>query len=339
MISLNLKRIIAQKPRILNLFQLGRGFSPFPLFYLIHLTLACNARCRFCYQKDLAFDVSRNEFLKIGDFEKILKQAKSFLFKKPLIYFFGGEPLFHPQFAEFLELTGKYHFPCALTTNGILLGKYLDKIAAAGNLSQINVSLYGAGEVHDKIVGRSGIFDEVVFSVRRLQESSRRKKIININCAINETNFDKLAVFASFLDGYFKNRELDALIFQYPMQKEIWQEIDNSVFKAEIEKLKKMKFGFRIYFTSEKWFNDCRMTEPSFFKGNCNLPWLGLGILPNLDIMPGGSVLTCTEVLGNLRENYLREIWNGGALRDFRSQILKRGLSPDCRGCCHARIN
>ncbi len=334
----NLKKIIARKPKIFDLFRLGRGRAPFPLFYLIHLTLNCNARCRFCYQKNSIWSDFQSDFLKIGDFEEILRQAKLFLFKWPLIHFFGGEPLFHPQFADFLVLAGKYRYPCALTTNGILLGKYLDKIAAAGNLNQINVSLYGAGEVHDKIVGRNGIFDEVVFSIRRFQESSRRKKIVNINCVINETNFDKLAVFAGFLDRYFKNRELDALIFQCPMQKEICREIDNPVFKAEIERLKKMKFGFHIYFFSEKWFNDYRPVESSFFKGNCNLLWLGLGILPNLDIMPGGSVLTCSRPVGNLNEKSLKEIWNGSELRGLRMKILKNGLPSSCWGCCHGRI-
>jgi MoaA/NifB/PqqE/SkfB family radical SAM enzyme len=338
MIFPNLKKIIAKKPRILNLFQFGRGFASFPLFYLVHLTLACNVRCPFCYQNDSAFDVCRKDFLKIDNFELILRQAKTFIFKRPLIHFFGGEPLLHPQFADFLAAAEKFRFPCALTTNGILLAKYMDEIAAAGNLRQINISLYGAGGVHDRIVGLGGVFDEIISNIKRLQEAARRKKIININCAINKENFDKLRAFAGFLNKYFKKREIGALVFQYPMQKEICREIDNPVFKTEIEKLKKIKFGFDIYFMSERWFNNYRAAKPSFFKGNCNLLWLGLGILPNLDVLPGGSVLTCSRPVGNLKEKTIKEIWNSQEIKSLRKQILKRGLPSFCWGCCHARV-
>lgn len=338
MIFLNLKRIIAKKPKILNLFHLGRGWAPFPLFYLVHLTLACNANCEFCYQKTKQWLGFSKDFLTRSDFEETLKQAKSFIFKRPLIHFFGGEPLLHPQFADFLDLVTKYRFPCALTTNGILLGKHADKISAAGNLCQINISLYGLGKVHDQIVGRNGIFDDIISNIKRLQEVTPRRKIININCVINKENYDKLTIFAEFLSRYFRKKEIKSVVFQYPMREEICRGINAAILKSESEKIKKIKFSFAIYFISEKWLNDYWNSTPSYFNGNCNLPWLGLGILPNLDVLPGGSVLTCARPIGNLKDKSLKEIWNGQKLKDFRRTILKRGLPFSCLGCCHAQF-
>ena len=335
MISLNLKRIIAKKPRILNLFQLGRGWAPFPLFYLVHLTLACNANCEFCYQKRGEWSGFSKDFLAVGDFEEILKQAKMFIFKRPLIYFFGGEPLLHPQFVDFLELVEKFRYPSSLTTNGILLGKYLKPIGAARHLNQLTVSLHGVGKIHDNLIGRVGVFQEIVSAIHRLKEWAP-KKVINITCVITRENKDKLLDLANFLDKSLFGK-ISALVFRYPMTNAFLLESKNNHFSEVIEKIRKIKFSFPVFFTAEDWLG-VKRGKGYLSEGNCNLPWLGLGILPNLDILSGGSVLTCSQPLGNLKQNSLKEIWNGERLRDLRKRILKSGLPLTCQGCCHAQL-
>jgi MoaA/NifB/PqqE/SkfB family radical SAM enzyme len=334
----NLKKIIAKKPKILNLLQLGRGWAPFPFFYLVHLTLACNAHCKFCYQKEGIWNNFPKDFFKISDFEKILKQAKTFIFKRPLIYFFGGEPLLHPQFGSFLSLTQKYHYPCALTTNGILLVKYSDQIAHASNLSQITVSLQGTSEVHEQIIGQDGVFENIISSLHRIKQIDP-KKIVNIVCVLGQENMSHLLPLANFLNRSFVKKEIDTLVFRYPVQKEICRIIDTAALQLQIKQLKKIRSNFDILFSAEDWFWVDQATKSFFKKSNCNLPWLGLGIMPNLDVLAGGSILTCAQILGNLRQESFKEIWNGKKICNLRKQILKYGLPLTCQGCCHSQID
>ena len=59
-------------------------------------------------------------------------------------------------------------------------------------------------------------------------------------------------------------------------------------------------------------------------------PWDSVHILAN------GDVMVCEVMdkvpLGNLKEQTLREIWNGPAYREFRSRYV-RGAVPECRDC------
>lgn len=71
------------------------------------------------------------------------------------------------------------------------------------------------------------------------------------------------------------------------------------------------------------------------FQNNCNIPWLGLNILPNLEVTPGGGVLGCNQVVGNLKKESLKEIWNNSSMKKFRKDIIRDGLPALCFRCCH----
>ena len=125
---MNLKKFIADQPLIFNLLKLGGTKSPQPLFLLVHLTLACNLCCPDCYQSlDNFYKPFKKQFIKLEDFKNLLVQARQFWFQ-PRIHFFGGEPLLHPNFAILLKLTDQTGFQSSITTNGILLKKYLSQI-------------------------------------------------------------------------------------------------------------------------------------------------------------------------------------------------------------------
>ncbi|MBI5465589.1 SPASM domain-containing protein, partial [Candidatus Gottesmanbacteria bacterium] len=74
------------------------------------------------------------------------------------------------------------------------------------------------------------------------------------------------------------------------------------------------------------------------FGKNCSIPWLGLGILPNLEVTPGGGIFACNQILGSLQETSLAEIWNGAKLKAFRRQIKRNGVPRICFRCCHRQF-
>jgi sulfatase maturation enzyme AslB (radical SAM superfamily) len=68
-----------------------------------------------------------------------------------LYFHLMGEPLCHPNLAEFLALAGQFGFKVILTTNGTLLKKQQDTLLSSPALHKINISLH-AFEANDLAV-------------------------------------------------------------------------------------------------------------------------------------------------------------------------------------------
>lgn len=278
----------------------------------------------------------------LGDFERILKEAGKF-FIKPRIHLFGGEPLLHPEFEKIIKSLDAGQFKFSLTTNGILLGRWA-RILSSSRLDQINISLDDLGEAHDEARARRGCFDlalEGIKKMRDLEERGRERKTININCLITENNYSRLAQIAQyFVDERIK---IDLLSFQHPYFSDNNRpaKIDLKKVAAQMSALEKMGLPFEVVFAPAIKKDDLAdfyfPAGKDKFKKDCFLPWLGLSFLPDLDVSPGGGVLGCNFVLGNLKPADIRDIWQGAALADFKEQIKKGGLPAACGRCCHRR--
>jgi len=336
---MNIKKFIYQKSKIFNLGQIFGGYAWQPFFLLIHLTLNCNCRCQYCYQKDNPFYQKRNGFIKPADLEKILTEIRSSFLIKPNLHFFGGEPLINPYFGHLLDLADKYRMETSLATNGVLLDRYSAQILKS-NLNQMNVSIDGLDSIHDQIRGVKGSFEKVIDNIKKLRKKEGpKRKIINVNCLILPDNHQRLVDLAV----YFKDNrvDIDVLAFQhlYFNRPKNRPAIDLTVLKSQIDKLNKLRAKFNILVIPKIRFEDLTsyylLEKKAKFKNNCNIPWLGLNILPNLEATPGGGVLGCNQVVGDLKKQTLKEIWNGPLMRQFRKNIIKKGLPRICFHCCH----
>lgn len=341
---MNLKRIIYQNSKTFNLFQLLGDFSFQPFFLLFHLTLDCNCSCRNCYQRADKFYQSKNEIIAPSEFEKIIKDAKKSFFIKPIIHFFGGEPLLNPHFKEILKIAEKNNFKCSLTTNGTLLSKYSDDIIQSKKLNQINISLDDIGNKHDSLRGFPGAFEKAISAIGEIRSkekkiSSNKRKIININCVINSKNYDRLLTMVSY---YSKNNiNIDMLAFQHQYSKKP-VDFDIEILKDQIRKLKKIKTQFEVAIIPNiaiQLLDRIYACSPEKNSGKCPIPWIGLNVLPNLEATPGGGVLGCNHVVGNLKNQTMREIWNGKKMKEFRNHIRAKGVFPSCAKCCHCRLD
>lgn len=342
---MNIKKFIKQNPKVANVIQFWGTRPPQPFFLLVHLTLKCNCQCNTCYQKQDPFYFLKGGMIKPEDFEKILKDIKKSFLIKPKIHFFGGEPLVNPHFSMLLRLAQEYKIKTSITTNGILLDTYLDDILHS-DLNQINISIDDLGVQHDFIRGYPGCFEKAIANIKklRLKEINQRtkRKVININCVISENNYAHLTNLYSYL---IENKlDIDVLAFQHmyfdPENKPV---IDLAILKSQIEKIKRFRTthsDFSVLFIPEIKFNDLLfyynpVKDNTYFKNRCNIPWLGLNILPNLEVTPGGGVLGCNNVVGNLKNDTLRKIWNNDRMKQFRQNLLYHGLPTDCFRCCH----
>lgn len=87
--------------------------------------------------------------MSLEEFSSLLPKLRPFT--DYLYFHLMGEPLCHPQLAEFLALAGKAGFKVILTTNGTLLRRCQDVLLQAEGLYKVNVSLH-AFEANDLAV-------------------------------------------------------------------------------------------------------------------------------------------------------------------------------------------
>jgi radical SAM protein with 4Fe4S-binding SPASM domain len=78
---------------------------------------------------------------------------------QPHFILWGGEPLASPSAREVSFLLKKEGFKTALITNGFLIEKNVDWIQT--NIDTLYISLDGPAEIHDRLRGKSGLFQQI----------------------------------------------------------------------------------------------------------------------------------------------------------------------------------
>ncbi len=120
-----------------------------PLTLLFLINRGCNLRCSFC---DL-WEGKQNVALE--DAQRLFDDARAIGTKTVVLT--GGEPLLHPQFFELVAAARARGLSVNLTTNGTLVDRHWDRIAASG-IDSLSVSIDGLPETHDRLRGRAGSF-------------------------------------------------------------------------------------------------------------------------------------------------------------------------------------
>jgi MoaA/NifB/PqqE/SkfB family radical SAM enzyme len=308
-----LKKIISEAPFWTRLPRL-LGFYRFqPLYLLVHLTGRCDCACDFCYQRDTFFKGNRFD-MPLDDFSGLMSQCADF-FIKPRIHLIGGEPLLHDSLADVVQAINNYGFTFSLTTNASRLSEYSGILCSSG-MSEINISIDAVGDDHDKLRRKPGIYGKAISGIKDIrQQPGGRGVWVNVSCLLGSYGQERAISLCNHLSSFG-----DGFINSFSLQIEhdsMFNKIDKSSFiKASLGK-------FRVFIPSDKK------------KGFCELPWLGMAVLPDMLIMPGGAVLSCQSIIGDLKNSSLKEIWCGRSMVAIRSRLLCNGLPGSCDKCCH----
>ena len=160
----------------------------------ISLTDRCNMRCRYCMPRE-HFD--SHDFLakeEILSYEELTTVVESLI---PLgltkVRLTGGEPLLRRDVCSFIEMLPK-ELDLAMTTNGILLERFAEDLAAAG-LNRVTVSLDALDVETFQAMGDT---DETPETVLRGIEAARMAGLtVKVNTVIragyNEHSVEKVA--------------------------------------------------------------------------------------------------------------------------------------------------
>lgn len=157
----------------------------------ISITDRCNLRCKYCMPEDIDF-VPHENILRYEEFLRLTKIFAAFGIRK--IKVTGGEPLVRNGCADFMkqlkEIDGIENV--TITTNGVLLDRYLPELIAAG-VDGINISLDSLRrDRYAKITGRDE-FDRVWSGIEDAVAAGLKVKL---NCVpIQEHNADEIPDF------------------------------------------------------------------------------------------------------------------------------------------------
>jgi len=302
----------------------------------------------------------RKEFTE-REWMKVIDELSEFN-PKPIIIIWGGEPLLVDYFGRLLKYIKDRNFFVKLNTNGV----YLKKFAAAfvkNRLDVIALSLDGTEKTHERIRNTKGIFKKIEEGVKEIVHLEKRYNlkaplIVDLFTITKQNSNElKLAVEQA------KRWGLDGVIFQMywyttselaeKQKTTLMKEFnikDTSAYSWIIDKwddyvdnLGKKLIGLRekrkdffvrtspSHITGEEVREWYRNPYNTFGKTICHAPFRRANILPD------GGVSFCVDfpdvIIGNIKENSLRNIWYSPRADKFRALIGKR-LLPVCYRCC-----
>lgn len=144
----------------------------------ISITDRCNLRCRYCMPDDIEL-CSMEELLTYEEIANVCRAAAKLGICRFKIT--GGEPLVRKGCADLIRML--YQIPgveeVTLTTNGVLLEKYLPELQDAG-LRSVNISLDTMNrEAYAKITGQD-VLEKVISSLKAALRCGMKVKVNTI---------------------------------------------------------------------------------------------------------------------------------------------------------------
>ncbi len=162
-----------------------------PLILLLEPSMACNARCPFCYH----WQAETGQELTLDEIDGLLVEAYALGCR--FLYFSGGEPTLYPHAEVVLARARTLGYRVSMTTNGSLLAKRLASLAPY--LDGITVSLDYGDETHDRVRGIPGLYLAAVDGLALAQRYGLPRRINMSISPANEGHVEKLVALAGDL--------------------------------------------------------------------------------------------------------------------------------------------
>lgn len=316
-----------------------------PHTYHFLMTNFCNARCLFCNQ-----DIERGQRQEI-DLERFKAMTANIPMETAKIFYLsgGGDPLLARDFFPIVRHINE-NFPwieVRVRTNGLLIGKYAEELAACD--IRLEISVHGAsGETNRRILQKQGE-PEIFEGVARLSaqlEAAGKKMFRLFVPAVSRLNIEEVPEMikkaaelgVDEVEIYFCRvypadgstfggvREEDSLYYH--------QQLYDDVVCASVPLAEELGVGFRY----EPLFSG------EFTAHTCHDPWTTMVVDTNGDIYPccGGEVWFRDRVrsgeyrFGNLLEEPVLEMVNNDTYVKLRRTVSPRYsdcLIPECVEC------
>ncbi len=255
-----------------------------------------------CPNKDLK--KKDKGYMDMDLYKKIVDEAREFIFDINLAH--RGESLLHPEIVEAIKYSKQNKIFTRLHTNGSKLTEDLAENIIAAGLDRISFSFDGyTQETYQKIrVG--GNFEKTIENIVRFLEIKKAAGTITPQISIEVINFEKTSgKNLEQAKQEFKKRFQDL-----PLDSFVIKELHN-------------------------WAGEIKTKQNSDNYSICPFPWNALIICWD------GSVIPCTQdffnhnIIGNIKDNSIKEIWNGKKITLLRKKLAEQKLDEfkTCSNC------
>lgn len=316
----------------------GFLFTPKPRMIQFPVCDRCNARCIMCFRwkKEIKNEIS---------IEKIREVFSNPLFSKVEdVNLHGGEPTLRNDLAEICRIIQD---SCPemkrmwISTNGFgprRIEKRVQEILKILDFEkldslEINVSIDGLEETHDRIRGVQGGFKQSLETVRILKRLEKNHLIkVSIGTVIQPLNLHEIDEIEKLAQDLRV-----ATIFQPLMFDEFFniQDKKNLMFsendREELKRLIERKFAEGSLTTNFYWSDLLSMMNGAKRKSPCPFDRYVFSLYPT------GEVLPCSQrdwiMFGNVYDHPADRIWYGQKAEEIRER-MKREVCPTCSSYC-----
>jgi len=310
------------------------------------LTYRCNLGCGICFQnretQDSELD-TRNAAEIINKLPRLCKK----------INLTGGEVFLRRDIFEILGLLKERSLRVFIITNGTLLDEEkAELLVKFRNITGVQFSIDGPREIHDKMRGMPGAFEQTCKAIKFINHRLRT----SLSCVITRRNAGDLVGVLEVARGLdIRNVTYTFEYFNTARECEIAKGIlnDEKALNVKVEddnylfdipdialKIKELKRAARSYGIGAVISPGIAARHLKEYLSGGPLGKLHLTCrgLTTGRIDPSGNLIFCQSIrkrFGNLAQNSLAEIWNSGGFTEFRNKILSSISSlPVCRRCC-----
>ena len=292
--------------------------QPFPAVIQLQTINACNAACTMC-----PYPLFKGRFTRgrMDDalFEKITSEISEHPEVDTFVPMLQNEPFLDRHILrrvkEFKARTGG-RVAVELVTNGAFLTAETVELIRDSGLDVLDISLDAISpEVYRKV--RIGLdYEQVLAGVNRVIDARLPHTAVFVRLVRVRENFREVKAFARA----WKAKGVPVFIYSANSRAGSLPDFDEQLRVPEAE---------------VPWSQRLERRAVRAYLHHCPVPFAGAAIVNN------GDVLLCTqdwgrrEVLGNVREQTLAEIWNGPRMREIRTLIARRryGEVPSCSDC------
>lgn len=284
-----------------------------PYSILVDSSSLCNFKCFFCpmcSNKDAATSNRVPGVMKLDLFKKIIDDIEEFgLPIKMLELGMHGEPFCNPHLADMVAYAkGKSYFNrVSLVSNGSLLAPERAIPVIEAGLDQLDISVNGTSDEHFyQITGTRIDFKEYVHNIKHVFEN-RQGCVLTTKAMSECLNEDQKHIFMETFSPICDQIFLEHLVPYWPDHDIEWPDVQHTML-------------------DEKVFKSSEVCPFVFYK---------------MRITSDGKAILCSAdwdhrlVLGDLREQSVKQIWDSDILFDYQIKFLRseRSQIPFCNKC------
>lgn len=268
----------------------------------IYTTNRCNSRCVHCY----IWQYKNNMDLPVDTVARLL-ESKS-LAPQNDVCLEGGEFTLHPEYKEILSLFANRQV-CVIT-NGILTSRTVE-MAEKFKISKVMVSLDGTPETYLRLRGLD-VYEKVIETIRLL------KNVVQVAVNFTITPWNDASDYA----------HVKGVCDRFGVQLNLPNLYTTQPYFKTLEPPGLIKGKHEAVVTKDVFQRKYLDAHDAWLQGTVTLPCFS--IYRSAIVYPEGDVSFChkrVEILGNLHQNSLDEIWTSQNTREMQDKYLH------CNGC------